>query len=1206
MACFLRKGAGVLSRGLFVSVARQKIFRIRRDYNSWVANETLEDYALRYTPRTFRKWSEFRVANTAFGAVSFLALEAIGGAIALNYGFTNAMWAILVVGLIIYLTALPISYYAAKYGLDMDLLTRGAGFGYLGSTLTSLIYATFTFIFFALEAAIMALALEMLFDWPLEVCYIVSSLVIVPLVTHGITLISRLQLWTQPLWAVLFVLPFVAVAIQRPEAYVEFTTLAGRTTGDSDFTPLAFGMAATVAFSLIVQVGEQVDYLRFLPEKTRENRWRWWGAVLVAGPGWVVPGMLKMVAGAFLAFLALQHEIPVDKAVEPTQMYLAAFSEVFTSPAWALGATVVFVIVSQIKINVTNAYAGSLAWSNFFARLTHSHPGRVVWLVFNVLIAVLLMTLGVFGALEHVLGLYSNVAIAWVGALVADLVINKPLGWSPKGIEFKRAYLYDLNPVGLGATLLAAVVGMVAHAGVAGDMAAAWSPFIALGIALVASPVLAWGTKGRFYLARQPEPQGWVPGQMVQCSVCDNHFESEDMATCPAYDAPICSLCCTLESRCHDRCKSKSRAAEQVSHGLRVVLPVQWSKRVNFRVGHYLVVFLALASMLAFVLGVVYYQEGVVNHALEHVGGTGPSGPSLLQAPFVKVYALLLLAAAVCAWWVVLASESRRMAQDDSNRQNQLLQLEIDAHRRTDAALQQAKELAEAANQAKTRYVAGMTHELRTPLNSILGYAQILLKDEARTGPKRGALTTIQRSGEHLMGLIDGLLDLARIEAGRLRLDPGPVPLHEFLDDVVRMVEPQSQAKGLDFRLETRGRVPSWVHADAKRLRQILLNLLGNAVRFTDKGQVTLRLDARREVLRFEVIDTGIGIAPQDLDRIFLPFERGSGGRRSNVPGTGLGLTITHLLTELMGGELSVQSTMGEGSTFSVRVYLREIAAPATPLVSNGHSDRPRHRPITGYHGRRLTLLVVDDQPIQRQMLAGMLLPLGFSVREAAGGLECLESVRDACPDAVLLDVSMDDMDGWSTSRAIREAGFADVPIIIVSANVFENRPENLAAAQCQAFVAKPVIESELLDTLGEHLDIEWITGLSPLPGHGRVPATVGLGTAGGADAHQRAHSQTRAVLAQASAPVLHVVSSGGPAPMAALPPDATAELCQLARMGHVQGVARALAQWAQAYPEHEVRWQSLQQRVDDFDLDGLLADLTPALNEDPLDEPQS
>jgi len=340
----------------------QKIFHIRRDYNSWVANESMEDYALRYTPRSFRKWSEWRVANTAFGATSFLALEAIGGAIALSYGFSNAVWAILIVGLVTFLTGLPISYYAARYGVDMDLLTRGAGFGYLGSTITSLVYASFTFIFFALEAAILALALQMYFDWPLSVCYLVASLGIVPLVMHGITLIQRLQWWTQPVWMILFVLPYLAVLAKKPDAFADFTTLTGGVSHSSGFDAVMFGAAATVAFSLVVQIGEQVDYLRFLPAKTHENRARWWGAVLIAGPGWIVPGMLKMLGGAFLAFLALQHEIPVDNAIEPTQMYLAGFGYVFSSPAWVLGATTLFVIVSQVKINLTNAYAGSLAW----------------------------------------------------------------------------------------------------------------------------------------------------------------------------------------------------------------------------------------------------------------------------------------------------------------------------------------------------------------------------------------------------------------------------------------------------------------------------------------------------------------------------------------------------------------------------------------------------------------------------------------------------------------------------------------------------------------------------------------------------------------------------------------------------------------------------------------------------------------------------
>jgi hypothetical protein len=277
-----------------MAASTQKIFRVRRDYNSWVANESMEDYALRYTPRSFRKWSEWRVGNTALGAVSFLALEAIGGSIALNYGFTNAMWAIIVTSIIIFIVTIPISYYAARYAIDMELLTRGAGFGYLGSTITSLIYASFSFIFFALESAIMAVALQMYLDIPITWCYVICSLVIIPMVIGGVTLMSKIQIWTQPLWALLLLLPYLAVAWKNPQAYADFTGLTGFTSGGNEFDPLMFGAAATVAFSLVVQIGEQVDFLRFLPEKSPANNKKWWAAVILAGPGWIVPGMLKM------------------------------------------------------------------------------------------------------------------------------------------------------------------------------------------------------------------------------------------------------------------------------------------------------------------------------------------------------------------------------------------------------------------------------------------------------------------------------------------------------------------------------------------------------------------------------------------------------------------------------------------------------------------------------------------------------------------------------------------------------------------------------------------------------------------------------------------------------------------------------------------------------------------------------------------------
>jgi purine-cytosine permease-like protein len=239
-------------------------------------------------------------------------------------------------------------------------------------------------------------------------------------------------------------------------------------------------------------MGEQVDYLRFMPERTAANRKRWWLAVVIGGPGWVVPGILKMLGGALLAWLALRNGVPSDKAVDPNQMYLIGFSHVFDNTTLAIAATALFVVVSQLKINVTNAYAGSLAWSNFFSRLTHSHPGRVVWVVFNTLIALLLMELNVFQALGQVLGLYSNIAISWMAAVVADLVINKPLGLSPPGLEFKRSNLYDINPVGVGAMGIASLLSIAAFVGLLGAEIQPYASFVALISAFLVSPLIAW------------------------------------------------------------------------------------------------------------------------------------------------------------------------------------------------------------------------------------------------------------------------------------------------------------------------------------------------------------------------------------------------------------------------------------------------------------------------------------------------------------------------------------------------------------------------------------------------------------------------------------------------------------------------------------------------------------------------------------------
>ncbi|WP_439859272.1 hybrid sensor histidine kinase/response regulator [Pseudomonas sp. MBLB4136] len=1117
----------------------QRIVNIRRDYNAWVADETREDYALRYTARAFRKWSEARIANTALGTLSFLVLEAIGATLVLNYGFANSLWAILAMSLVIFLTGLPISYYAARHGIDMDLLTRAAGFGYIGSTITSLIYASFTFLFFALEAAVMAVALQLYFAIPLSLAYVISAVVVIPLAVYGITRISRLQAWSQPLWLVLLLVPYACVLIAHPQLPAELVAFTGGR-GDNDFDLVAFGLACTLVLALVTQIGEQVDYLRFLPEKTAENRRRWWTALLLAGPGWIVPGALKMLGGALLAVLALQHGVLAEHAAEPAQLYRVAYEQVFASPQWALAAMVLLVVVSQVKINVTNAYAGSLAWSNFFARVTHSHPGRVVWLVFNVGIALMLMELGVVEAIEQVLGLYANVAIAWIGAIVADLVINKPLGLSPRLIEFKRAHLHDINPVGVGAMLLASLLAILAYTGMFGEVAQALAPLIALGTALLVAPLLAWLTGGRYYIARAPQPQLLQPylrQGRLDCGVCGNAYEAPDMAFCPAYAAPICSLCCSLDARCDDQCKPRQALQQRLEAWLARLLPAVAVPRLHTRLLHYVLVFGLMISLLAGALALVY---GQLVHGLTQ--NPADAAQSLLQGLF-KAFLILALFVGVLAWWVVLNRESRRVALEESRRQTGLLLQEIEAHRETDAQLQKAKETSEAASAAKSRYVTGLSHELRTPLNSILGYTQILRRDSGLAERHQQALATIQRSGAHLLSLIDGLLDVARIEAGKLNLEPSEIDFADFVEQLAKMCAPQAADKGLAFQLERGGRLPAVVRGDEKRIRQILINLLGNAVRYTERGTVTLRVSYLRQTASFEILDTGIGMAADQLERLFQPFERGDPLRQDS--GLGLGLTIARMLTVLMGGELTVSSAPQQGTRFQLRLYLPAVRVPQA-LLAQEHD-------IVGYRGPRRRILVVDDHLEHRQVLAGLLEPLGFEIAMAGNGREALSQVSLLNPELILMDLSMPQLDGWQTSRLIRSSVGSQAPIIVVSASAFADDDQRRLDPACDDYLAKPVHGPALLEKVRQHLNLEWLRRES------------------------------------AEAPALAALE---------LPAAALAELGELVALGYVRGVLERLDRLEREVPDCAAAIERLRGLARRFQLDELargLAQATPS-----------
>ncbi|MEQ8781591.1 MAG: ATP-binding protein [Roseibium album] len=1113
--------------------ARQRILPIRRQYNKWVNNQTLEDYALRFTAKGARRFSSRAISQTAIGAISFLALEAIGGAITLSHGTANAFLAILVGSLVLLIVGLPISRYAMRYGVDIDLLTRGAGFGYIGSTITSLVYASFTFILFAIEASIMSSALEFAFGVPLWLGYIISAVAVIPLVTHGVTWISRFQLATQPFWIILNILPFIFIAFTDWQSVGQWLSFSGidpitqaprlEPGGWNNINLVSFGAATAVILALMAQIGEQVDFLRFLPAEDFAGR-RHRLALFLAGPGWVILGAPKMIAGSFLAVLVLSHGVPVEHADEPSRMYAVAFGYMIPSETVVLLLMAAFVVVAQLKINVMNAYAGSLAWSNFFSRLTHSHPGRVVWLVFNVGIALFLMELGIYKLLEETLGIFSIIAMAWLSSISADLFINKPLGLSPPGIEFKRAHLFDINPVGTGAMLLAAGLAIAAHFGLFGDIAAALATFLAMAVAFVAAPVIAFATNGKFYLARKPRAH-WQDRDHIACSICENPFEPEDMAYCPAYQSPICSLCCSLDARCHDSCKPNARITHQVGSVAAVFLPDAVLDSLRSRLGRYAVTSVLAVTGIGLVLWIIYAQAA---SRLDD-----PTG--LIAQTVSLIFFVFAIVACIACWFLVLAHDTRQVAEEESARQNALLQKEIDAHGVTDAALQKAKEDAEAANIAKSRYVVGLSHELRTPLNAVLGYAQVLERDETLPQARRPAVGTIRRSAEHLSGLIDGLLDISRIEAGRLQIYSNEINIHGFLDQIVDMFRMQASAKGLGFSFEKPRNLPVFVRTDEKRLRQILVNLLSNAIKFTDSGSVSLRVGYRSQVASFVVSDTGPGIALEEQAKIFEPFERSKAASGRKAPGLGLGLTITKLLTESMGGAVALASELGQGASFEVRLMLAAVDRPVDAVRLE--------RQVRGYRGTRKTIAVVDDNPEHRALVREVLEPIGFTLLEAENGSICLANISDLKPDLYLIDILMPGMNGWELARALRDR--KDVaPIIMLSANIGDQSLRPDGPALHDGSLGKPFDIGRLLDLLQNSLGLTWTE--TPNSGHVDRPAVTRFRSPG-----QR-----------------HV-----------------ADLISLAEIGYVEGIEAKLTELA-GTPEHRPLVDALHGHLNRFDFD--------------------
>jgi signal transduction histidine kinase/CheY-like chemotaxis protein len=500
---------------------------------------------------------------------------------------------------------------------------------------------------------------------------------------------------------------------------------------------------------------------------------------------------------------------------------------------------------------------------------------------------------------------------------------------------------------------------------------------------------------------------------------------------------------------------------------------------------------------------------------------------------------LIMIAAIGIVWWQRPTARDHAAPEASATDQSETFR---QLARERDAAI--------AASEAKSRYLANVSHEIRSPLNAIYGYAQLMERGTA-TVP-RDAARIIRRSAEHLSDLVEGLLDISLVEHGQTRVASDVVRLPAFLEHLEQMFRPQAEAKGLRYATQQSGRVPEFVRTDQKRLRQVLINLLANAIKFTEQGEVVLALSFASEVATFEVRDTGPGVPEGSRERIFIPFERGT-GVPAQSEGAGLGLAITRAIVRVLGGDIDVRDADGEdgggGAIFRVRLLL--------PAVTGHREAGGAVGRITGYEGPRRTILLMDDDLRQLSFVRAVLEDLGFEVMAAANGETALALAEAQDFELALLDIAMPGPSGWETASSLRARQKPDLRIVMLSANAHERfgpeagadgQPARGAAAHNQ-FLVKPIEIGALIDALGDQLGLHW---------------------------------QRQAASAEAPA---------APATDAPLGPAAAEHIARLRdclKIGHVRGIEAEIRALESAVPEAQTLTQALYADLDRFDLASL------------------
>jgi signal transduction histidine kinase/CheY-like chemotaxis protein len=590
-------------------------------------------------------------------------------------------------------------------------------------------------------------------------------------------------------------------------------------------------------------------------------------------------------------------------------------------------------------------------------------------------------------------------------------------------------------------------------------------------------------------------------------------------------------------------CKSHSHYREQIRSAVAGILPSPSFKRLDSSIWNFFAVWGLLSLIIAIMLALIFFQMKMEYPLLE----------SIITTILAKVFFVLLIISGVSVWIFLLTSRSRNAAQQEVHLQTESLMKEISAHEKTARQLKSAKESADRANKAKSQHLTRISHELRTPLNALTGYVQLIENASDIPADRRLMIQVIRRSGEHLTNLIEGLLDFSKIEAGRLEIHNNEFRLPDFMKQLVDLFTNQAARKELQFIYRTQSLFPDIVKTDENRLRQILVNILSNAIKFTERGSVTLDFSYRNQVARFTVTDTGIGIKKKDLERIFKPFERISHPDH-HWSGTGLGLAISKHLVWIMGGDLQVESQPGRGSVFRLQMLL--------PSVDwNMASIPPEKQSITGAIGNGHTLMVVDDDQAHRQLMRDTLTPLGFVVILAKDARECLQLCQQHAIDLFLLDIFMPGMSGWRLLSILRtQAYYQPVMMISASPEVGEGEKNRNISEGVHAdvrYMVKPIRLSALIDNIVDILELHWEREASvkrALPPHAYT------------------HTEEKFVLR--------------------LSDEENESLVQMARMGYAKGLYEELARLHGENKINSAALSRLNQCIQHFRFEQLIADI--------------